>query len=389
MRQRYTPPESSTHNRARYLQILLLMVVAMWFPGCSRDKQAEVREVIRPVKMLTIVSDDEVVQRSYPGRVRAARRVDLSFQVGGPLIELPVDEGQEVKKGEVLARIDPRDFETNLRNAEGQLAKAYAALRSAKSEYDRIKRIRDADPGAASESMLVKRQEAVDTILADIASLTASVEAARNSLDDTYLRASFDGFISKRYAENFQEVRPQEPILSLDFLDKLEIIVDIPETLMAQLQNNQHLEIFAEFAAAPGKQYDLSAKEFSTRADAATQTYQIVLEMDRPDDINILPGMTTTVQRITSFAEKGSNTFTIPAYAVFADDTGKPQVWVVNQQEMTVHRRPIQTGELVGEDGIEITDGLQSGEVIAVTGVTLLQEGMKVRDLAQVEGYGK
>jgi hypothetical protein len=91
------------------------------------------------------------------------------------------------------------------KNAEGQLARASANLRSARSEYDRIKRIRQSDPGAASESMLVQRLEAVDTARADIAALTASVQAAQNRLDDTNLTAPFDGYISKRYVENFRK----------------------------------------------------------------------------------------------------------------------------------------------------------------------------------------
>ncbi|SHO50373.1 efflux RND transporter periplasmic adaptor subunit [Desulfopila aestuarii] len=384
-------PRSIKHSQ-RFLPYLATLVALSLLPlllSCSQEQPPPPREVIRPVKLLKIVTDNEIVQRSYPGRVRAAKRVDLSFQVGGPLIEMLVDEGQEVKQGQILARIDPRNFETNLRNAEGQLAKAQAALRSAESEYDRILRIRKSDPGAASESMLVKRKEAVDTITADIHSLSASVESAKNSLSDTYLKASFDGIVSKRYVDNFQEVRPQESIVSLDQLGKIEIIVDIPETLMARLKTNRQVNIIAEFAAAPGKQFELTAKEFSTRADVTTQTYQIVLEMERPADLNILPGMTATVRGSTPAASGTVDSFIIPAYAIFASDSGKAQVWVVNEKEMTVHSRPVTTGSLVGQDGITITEGLQTGEVIAVTGVTMLKEGMKIRDLAKVEGYGK
>lgn len=339
--------------------------------------------------MMKVTLEDNIVNRSYPGRVRAAKRVDLAFQVGGPLIELLVDEGQEVKKGELLARIDPRNFATDLRNAEGQLARARASLSSARSEYDRIQRIRQSDPGAASESMLVQRLEAVDTARADIAALTASVQAAQNRLDDTRLTAPFDGYISRRYVENFQKVQAQEPIFSLDFLNQLEIIIDIPETVMVGLQGQEPLELYAEFAAAPGRQFHLSTKEYSTRADSTTQTYQIVLVMDPPDDINILPGMTATVRGSFSLKNSASATLVIPAYAVFAGDTGDSQVWVVDMATMTVHLRAVQTGELLGEDSIKILDGLEPEEVVVLTGVTQLREDMKVRDLSQLEGYGK
>jgi RND family efflux transporter MFP subunit len=184
-------------------------------------------------------------------------------------------------------------------------------------------------------------------------------------------------------------VRAQEPIFSLDFLNQLEIIVDIPETLMVGLQGEQELNLYAEFTAAPGRHFNLSTKEFSTRANSTTQTYQIVLVMDQPDDINILPGMTATVNGTFSLGNNTSTTLVIPAYAVFASDSGDSQVWVVDMQTMTYHLRAVQTGELIGEDNIKIQGGLEPGEVVALTGVTLLQEGMKVRDLSQVEGYGK
>lgn len=381
-------PFSRRSLKPTVLAIFLLTLLPLLI-SCSEEQPPAPREVIRPVKLLTISSDTEVIQRSYPGRVRAAKRVDLSFQVDGPLIEVLVDEGQEVEQDQVLARINPRDFETDLQNTIGQLAKAEAALRRAESEYDRIVRIRKSDPGAASEAMLVKRKEAVDEANAEIISLTARVESARNSLDDTSLTAPFDGVISKRYVDNFQEIRAKDPIFSLDHLGKVEVIVDLPETIVARVKQNQELNIIAEFAAAPGKQFTLTPKEFSTRADATTQTYQIVLEMDRPDDLTILPGMTATVKGSPAKPMQTNDVFIIPALAVVAGDAGSATVWVLDSQAMTVHARQVTTGELVGNQDITITSGLENGEVIAVTGVNMLREGMKVRDLTEVEGYAK
>ena len=122
----------------------LIVALAFFLSSCGKKEEEKVtEEVARPVKTMTVTSAGEALRRTFPGRVRAAQRVDLAFQVDGPLIELPVDEGQEVKKGSLVARIDPKDFQVNLRNAEGQLGKAEAALQLAQSEYDRVKRIRD------------------------------------------------------------------------------------------------------------------------------------------------------------------------------------------------------------------------------------------------------
>ncbi|MBW2066909.1 MAG: biotin/lipoyl-binding protein [Deltaproteobacteria bacterium] len=94
----------------------------------KKEEELPKKEVVRPIKMLKVASSGEVAKRRFPARVRAAQRVDLAFQVDGTLVELNVDEGQKVKKGQPLARLDPRDYQASLRNAEAQLAKAGAAL---------------------------------------------------------------------------------------------------------------------------------------------------------------------------------------------------------------------------------------------------------------------
>lgn len=385
-----TTDKNASQNTSRFIRWLpVLLAAAALLTACAKEEVPEVRQTVRPVKLLTVVSSGEALERSFPGRVRAARRVDLAFQVGGPLTELKADEGEKVKKGQVLARIDPRDFETAVKNAGGQMARAKAAFSRARSEYERIKRIRDTDPGAASESMLVRRREGMAQARADIDSLEATVKAARDSLADTYLRAPFDGVVSKRYVENFQEVRPKETILSIDDVSMVEIVVDVPELLMARVRDDRTGKIHAEFAGAPGKRYAMEIKEYTTRADPATQTFQVVLEMPQPEDLNVLPGMTATVSGSRPSETAATSPFVIPAFAVFADDGGQSRVWTLNAKEMTVKSRKVQTGRLTGTESIEILDGLTSGEIIAITGVARLQEGMQVRDLAKMEGYGK
>jgi len=367
-----------------YLAVLLVLLVT----SCGKKEEQKVtREVIRPVKIMTVMSSEEAFKRKFPGRVRASKRVDLAFQVGGPLIELPIDEGQNVKKGQLLARIDPRDFQTNLRNAEGGLGKAQAALQLAQKEYERVVRIRKKDPGAVSQAMVDRRAEAVNKAQADIKSLKAAVDAAKDQLSYTYLRAPFSGVISRRYVDNYQEVRAKQPIMSLDDISSLEILVDVPEIVMASVRKGGSAGAVAEFAAAPGRQFPLTIKEYTTRADPRTQTYQVTFQMPRPKGINILPGMTATVLGSPPVEKKGGDRFVVPALAVFADEAGVSHVWVVDKETMKVQKRKVKTGELTGTDSIQILEGLESGERIAVTGVAQLREGMQVRDLGELEGY--
>ena len=175
----------------------VVAVCLVLLAACEGQKEVQEASVEpRPVKMMTVGLASQATQRSFPGTVRAARRAELAFQVSGTLTRLPVGEGQEVREGDILAQLEQRDFETSLRSAQGQYGNVRAALESAKSEYERILRIRKQDPGATSESMVVKRREAMDRATAELESVQAAVDAARDKLGYTSLHAPFSGIVS-------------------------------------------------------------------------------------------------------------------------------------------------------------------------------------------------
>jgi RND family efflux transporter MFP subunit len=365
--------------------VTLLVACLVFLVACdARQDTSEPSAEPRPVKMMTVGAAEEVMQRTFPGTVRAARRAELAFQVSGTLIRLPVGEGQEVREGDVLAQLEQRDFETSLRSAQGQYGNVRAALESAKSEYERILRIRKQDPGATSESMVVKRREAMDRATAELESVQAAVDAARDKLGYTRLHAPFSGIVSRRHVENFQEVQAKEPVVSLDDISSLEILVDLPESVVARIsepsdRTGKQAPVHAEFAALPGREFSLIVKEFSTRADPKTQTFQVVFQMEKPDDVAILPGMTAMIVGSAQQGVNGDGRYVIPAVAVFGDEQGVSHVWVVEPKSMAVQRRKVVIGEVAGDAGIRITEGLQAGEIVAVSGASQLRDGMRVK----------
>jgi RND family efflux transporter MFP subunit len=371
-------PVMRRKNSAKCIKQLLVAILAVGllfsWSGCSKQEEEVVREVVRPVKLLAIEGGTTAARRTFPGRVRAAQRVDLAFQVAGPLIKLPVNEGQSVKRGQLIARILPRDFETNL-------AKAKAKALDAEQQYQRYR------------DLYIKKQVSkadFDKFKSQFDIARARQKEMEDAVDDTYLRAPFDGVIAKRYVENFEDVQAKQPIVSVQDISQVEILIDVPENVMVNLkQEANQTRAKAKFTAAPGKQYPLTLKEFSTEADSRTQTYQVTLLMAQPEDITVLPGMTANVVGTTEGSQGEIITITIPAAAVFADETGSSHVWVVNLETMTVHKRQVTTGNLVGTADISINSGLEPGETIAVTGVSQLRENMKISDLADQEGYDR
>ena len=367
------PLLSSLHTA---IAILLTFSLAFLISGCSKKKEEVVKkEVIRPVKIMTVVkTGSEEVKREFPGKVRATQRVDLAFQVAGPLISLPVDEGKRVKKGEVLSRIRPRDFETEIDKNKAKALEAeqqflrykdlYAKNQVSKADFDKYK----------SQSDIAK----------------ARLKEAEDKLDDTYLRAPFTGVVARKYVENFQDVQAKQPIVSLQDISQVEVLVNVPENMMSQVKQDKGAKVgLATFATAPDQQFELTLKEYATEADSQTQTYQVTLLMDQPSTINVLPGMTATVVATKYAGGIDRSKITIPAIAVLSDYDGDPSVWVYKPETQTVHQRKVKTGELSGVDSIEIISGLEVGEQIAVTAVNSLQEGMKVKLLSDMEGYKK
>ena len=363
--------------------IFLTSLLALFLSSCGKKEPEKAETIaVRPIKLMTVGSALTGQMRKLPGTVRATDRVNLAFQVAGPLVELPVKEGQRVKKGDLLARIDPQDYETNLRNAKGTIAKAKAGVDYAVAEYKRYLNVKATDAGAVSDSIVNLKYTAQNVARADLQSAEAALAAAQDQLNYTQLRAPFTGVIARKYVDNYQEVTVKEPILSLQNMTDVEVLVDVPESMMVPIRKAKP-RMFADFAADPSRSFELKIKEVALLADKLTQTYQVVMVMPAPTGIRILPGMTATVSIEFGSMAADESTIIVPAIAVWADDAGHPMVWVVDTKTMAVHRRAVTTGDLTGVDSIKVTAGLNPDEVIAISGVSKLQEGQVVRKLEQ------
>jgi len=417
--------------------ILPLLCASIVILLCSCDSKKEapvVKEMVRPAKTMILKSPEIVTSRSYPGKVQAARETLLTFKVSGPLIKLPVNEGDEVKKDALLARIDPRDYKTALTKIRSGIGKARAELKgmkaarpedinvldaqvsaakaklqqakqdyeryadlyeqnlASKSDYDRYKSGRDVAKAQlkSAKQKLKKgkkgdRNEDVEAKVSYISGLEAGKKQASDDLEDTYLKAPFSGIIAKMFVENFQNVRAGESILNLKDISSLEIVINLPEQLVAESAGIECLAATAVFDSLPDREYKLRVKEFAVEADDRTRTYQVVFSMNAPESGTILPGMTATVKAIDKCAKSKVLGFLIPGNAAFADEHSKSFVWVVDTETMTVSRREVEIGDMTGES-IRIRKGVKAGEMIVTAGVNHLLEGMKIRLLKEKIG---
>ena len=361
--------------RNRFLFSLLFTAVfcsaaVFSLSGCTESESKTVVETVRPVKTMVVEQREAYHIFKYPGKVQAGRRVDLSFRVAGPLVDLPVKPGQEVKKGDLLAEIDPRDFKTALDSAR-------AAETYARDQFNRYNKLYSR--GAVSKS-------AYDSAKTSYTQAQSALEQAQSALKDARLYAPFSGTIAKTYVENHQDVQAKQTIVSLQDMSSLEVVVQIPEKDVLSSSDPHGYELSVVLEGDPEKAFPARIGEFNTVADSQTQTFSVTVVMERPEGMNVFPGMTAELQaRAKVFASETEQHFFVPVEAVLVDENKASMVWAIDRETMTAHRQPVQVGELTGDCAV-IQEGIGVGDMIAVAGVHHLRENMKVSSLETKSG---
>ncbi|NRA31051.1 MAG: efflux RND transporter periplasmic adaptor subunit [Parvularculaceae bacterium] len=343
--------------------VLSSALILLSLSACGGGTEEAHEAPIRPVKLVTVEATSNEFPVSYPAVVAAAQSSALTFQVGGLLQELPVDEGDLVEAGALIAKLDQRDFQNNLASAQAQ-------YNNAQSEYQRAARLLEQD--AISRSAVEARRSARDVA-------KAQLDTAQKAFDDTELRAPFTGQVATVNVENFQNVAPQQPIVTLQSVGAVEAVIDVPARIIAFIPQINPVNTVVILDAAPQIQIPATVKEVSGQSDPTTQTYRARFNFTPPEDFLILPGMTGTVE--SNFVYLGDQVdlgVAVPVGAIMVEGDQR-FVWIVDEETMTVSRRDVQISEdRVGEE-IGVVAGLEGGEVIAGAGASYLFEGMQVR----------
>ena len=364
-------------------QFSFFFLVAFSLQGCSKQ-EAEEKEIIRPVRHFQIPSPGQFSQRNFPGRAQATQEIDLAFRVSGPLISRPVDIGDEVKAGDIVARIDPQDFQVAVNSAQGKLDNAIAASRRAQSEYQRELNILKQDPGATSQTAVDRKREQRDKARANIKSFAADLEGAKDQLSYTYLKAPFDGNVVQTYVENFENVQAKQRIVRILDDSSIEMVVNIPESLISLAPHVEDIKVV--FDPFPDTEISAQIKEIGTEASVTTRTYPVTLVMQQPEGKKILPGMAGKASGKPPDEMTGRTLgVEVPVTSVFTDESsGDSFVWVIDESNLTVSKRRVEVDQL-GDHGVRIISGLEEDELIASAGVNYLFEGQKVKLLQPVK----
>jgi RND family efflux transporter MFP subunit len=281
------------------------------------------------------------------------------------------------------ARLDPADFEVALEDRE-------ATFDNAQRNFERGKElIVDGN---------ISRLD-YDRMEANFRTSSAALSQAKLNLEYTVLTSPFKGRIAQRRVENFEDVQAQQTVFWLQNIDELDILIDLPESVVRSVRgtarSDRDREIATGEVAAPVKAYarfegrsdetfPLSPKEIATQADQQTQTFRATFIMEAPQTFAVLPGMTASVTLDLSGAVDREGIRWIPVRAVQADNEHRARVWVLDPDTMTVSAKPVEIGRMSGRQ-IQVLSGLDGGEQIVAVGAPYLAEGMKVTRMRQTE----
>lgn len=290
------------------------------------------------------------VERVFDGTVEAVHQGTVSAQTAGRIAEVRYDVDDYVESGAVLFRFTDVEQRTALRQAEAQLAEARARSTEATEEFRRAESLRER--GLGSQRDLDRARAAQESAMARVAAAESAVEAARQQLDYTVVRAPYAGIVTERHVEVGEAVTPGQPLMSGLSLERLRVAVYVPQSVAREIRDQPSAVLVTEEGRVPASNITL----FPT-ADPVTNTFTV--RLDLPDgQFGLYPGMFVKA----AFAIGDAERLLVPAAAVFhrSEVTG---VYVVRGN--SVRLRQVRTGQTFG-DQVEILSGLNAGEQVAL-----------------------
>lgn len=317
------------------------------------------QEPLPSVRLDTVGRSAAPLVSEFPGRVRAAEEVNLAFKVGGRLQRILVAEGARVRRGDLLAELDPSDYALQLRAVEAEYLRV-------KAEAERI---------MALYADSVVTADSYDKARYGLEQMTAKYENARTQLADTRITAPFDGVLQRRIVDPATVVAAGMPVLTLLSTSAPEIEIHIPAA--DYMRRGEFVAFEASFDVLPDRPLPLRPVTANPKANA-NQLYALRLALPADADPMPAPGMNALV-RITR--RRGAEAvIEIPASALFACE-GRSCVWVC-RADSTVCRREVQVERLTTDGSAQLSSGLCAGERIVTAGVDRLHENQRVAPLA-------
>src|SRR5712692_7655264 len=348
----------------------IVLVIAVTFPLAACGKEQPKKVEIRPVRVTSVqhaLSGDTI---SLTGQIQAKDQINLAFRIGGRLQERNVTIGDPVTPGQIVARIEPQDFQNALRSAEADLASAQAVLANAKATEGRQSEL--LSKGFATRVQYDQAEQGLKTAQAQVESAQAKLQNARDNLAYTDLKSDVAGSVTAKGAEPGEVVAAGRMVLQVARQGGRDAVFNVPSQLIRQSPKDPQVTV--SLSDDPAIVATGHVREVAPQADAATGTYVVKVALDNPPDAMRLGATIIGQVKIQSEA-----VIQLPGTALTQSE-GKPAVWVVDADKKTVSLRPVTVGRY-DTSSIIVVEGLSDGDLVVTAGVQALRPGQVVRFL--------
>ncbi|MFN1548623.1 efflux RND transporter periplasmic adaptor subunit [Vibrio natriegens] len=348
--------------RKQYLKRILVgavMTISLsgLLTGCNKAISEPSEPLIKPVKLLAVKDLTVADSDAFLAQIDATHRAQLSFQVGGEVEQLLVRMGHDVKKGDVLATLDPKDLQLALNSAQAQFSLAQTQWQRAKSLY---------------KKKLISTDE-YDQKETQYKAALANFEQAKTDLSYTKIHAPFDGVVSYTYVKPFQVVGEKQEILNLIDNSTLDVSFTLPVTYAesVSLASLKEAHMWVTMDSEPNKRIPGKFKEISTQPNSDTNSYEAIVTITRPSERNLLTGMTGQVHIAK---QNVSDSVILPQSAWVSKGIDQGEVWVMDGETQQVRKVTLSLG-----DSGSVESGLKSDDYVVIAGVEHLVEGQVVK----------
>lgn len=340
---------------------LVFFISLLFIQSCSDKVVIQKSESPLVVQIAQVKEHQQGEKYVFPAVVSAVKNVELTFEVAGRLIETNLVKGKKVKKGQILAQIDPSPYQRQVN--EHQVRHNIAA-----KELKRFQSL--INTGGASQSLLDNAKSTFDITL-------LALNNAKQNLSYCTITAPFDAFVSDRHIENKSYIKVGDSLATLQDRSTLYFSFDVPERIMTINAGNTNIEASAQLIGLEKEAFKIHYVEHETTPDPITQTYKVTFAIEHAKESKLIPGSRATVTIITN--TDANKALVIPLTAVVGDPKSGFSVWLLNEKNNTVSKKAVELSTIVGSYAV-ISDGISINKKVVSAGTTLMRDGLVVKE---------
>lgn len=360
-------------------QIALVVAIAS---GCSNETEVVIKPT-QPVSVITVGANHLNHDLRFSGVLEAQEKARLAFRVAGTLIEINATQGDYVEKGQVIARLDPHDYQVRVAELEGRLAEANASYYQAKNELDRT--LIATTDNAMSDVSLDRAKTGVTRAKAAVTVVEQNLKQANDALDYTELVAPFSGIVGQRSYDNFEQVSPGLAFVTLHQPEKLQAIIDIPETMLPAFSQGQAANIFTNNANgltgtnAESEAINGTVIEIASIPDSIKRTFSATIAVNEQQD-SLYPGKVVNVRIADQTLDKDS--VCLPASALVS----RQNVTQVTKINNSIAERIDVSVIKQGRNHVCVIGDININDTVIVAGSAFIHDGKAIDNILPVGG---